>query len=90
MTHKTINILNDEQMSSFLSAVKQKPIWHNFFYSKLTTGLRLGEICGLMWADFDEQRDILRVRRALHKEKGGRLVVGNPKTCAGARISQVM
>ena len=56
-----MSILNDEQMDTSLSAIEQGPIWHDFFYTELTTGLRLGEICGLMW----------RVSRTLHKEKGG-------------------
>ena len=85
VAHKTMTILNDEQMDIFLSAVKQDPIWHDFFYTELTTGLRLGEICGLMWSDFDESKGTLRIRRTLHKEKGGRLVAGDPKTCAGTR-----
>lgn len=80
-----MRILNDEQMDVFLSAVEQDPIWRDFFYTELTTGLRLGEICGLMWSDFDERKGTLHIRRTLHREKGGRLVVGDPKTCAGAR-----
>ena len=85
VAHKTMNILNDEQLNTFLSAAEQDPIWHDFFYTELTTGLRLGEICGLMWSDFDERKGTLCVRRTLHKEKGGRLVVGDTKTSAGTR-----
>ncbi|MBM6977445.1 tyrosine-type recombinase/integrase [Intestinimonas butyriciproducens] len=85
VAHKAMNILNDEQLNTFLLAAEQDPIWHDFFYTELTTGLRLGEICGLMWSDFDERKGTLCVRRTLHKEKGGRLVVGNTKTSAGTR-----
>ena len=85
VAHTSMSILNEEQMDTFLSAVEQDPIWHDFFYTELTTGLRLGEICGLMWSDFDERKGSLRVSRTLHKEKDGRLIVGDPKTCAGAR-----
>ena len=81
-----MRILNNEQMDAFLSAVEQDPIWRDFFYTELTTGLRLGEICGLMWSDFDERKGTLHISRTLHKEKSGRLVVGDPKTCAGTRI----
>ena len=38
-----------------------------------------------MWSDLDERKGTLSIHRTLHKEKGGRLVVGDPKTCAGAR-----
>ena len=85
VANKTMHILNDEQLDTFLSAVEHDSIWHDFFYTELTTGLRLGEICGLMWSDFDARKGTLRVNRTLHKEKGGRVVVGAPKTCAGTR-----
>lgn len=56
--HKPMKILNSKQMETFLVAVEKAPIWYDFFYTELTTGLRLGEICGLMWSDFDEQKGI--------------------------------
>ena len=78
-------LLNEEQMDTFLAAVDGNEIWRDFFYTELTTGLRLGEICGLMWSDFDGRKGILSVTRTLRKEKGGRLVVGDTKTYAGTR-----
>ena len=84
ITHKPMKILNEEQMDTFLAAVDGNEIWRDFFYTELTTGLRLGEICGLMWNDFDGQKALL-VNRTLHKENGGRLVVGDTKTYAGTR-----
>ena len=85
MVHKSMTILNEEQLDTFLAAVEQDPIWKNFFYTELTTGLRLGEICGLMWSDFDAKKGTLSVNRTIHKEKGGRLVTGDTKTYAGTR-----
>ena len=85
MSHKPMKILNDEQLDAFLSAVEQDPIWKDFFYTELTTGLRLGEISGLMWSDFDPRKGTLSVNRTIHKEKGGRLVTGDTKTYAGTR-----
>ena len=55
------------------------------FYTELTTGLRLGEICGLMWSDFNGRKGTLSVSRTLHREKGGRLTAGDTKTYAGTR-----
>ena len=80
-----MKILNEEQLDSFMEAIKEDPIWHDFFYTELTTGLRLGEICGLMWTDFDGKAGTLQICRTLHKEKGGRLVAGDTKTYAGTR-----
>ena len=51
-----------------------------------STGLRRGEICGLMWQDFDEAHGTLTVRRTIHAERGGRLTAGETKTGAGKRI----
>ena len=85
VAHKSMTILNEEQLDTFLAAVEQDPIWKNFFYTELTTGLRLGEICGLMWSDFDAMKGTLSVNRTIHKEKGGRLVTGDTKTYAGTR-----
>ena len=80
-----MNILNEEQLDTFMEAIKADPIWHDLFYTELTTGLRLGEICGLMWTDFDSKAGTLRICRTLHREKDGRLVAGDTKTYAGAR-----
>ena len=83
--HKAMNILTEEQLEVFLAATDRDPIWRDFFYTELTTGLRLGEICGLMWSDFDGQKGTLSISRTLRKEKGGRLVAGDTKTYAGTR-----
>lgn len=82
---RAINVLTEEQMEHFLAETNRDIIWRDFFYTELTTGLRLGGICGLLWSDFDEQKGTLRVSRTLHREKGGRLVAGDTKTYAGTR-----
>ena len=78
-------ILNDAQLERFLEVIRADSVWHDFFYTELTTGLRQGEICGLMWSDFDEAHGTLSVRRTLHTQKGGRLVAGETKTGTGKR-----
>ena len=83
--HKAMNILTEEQLEAFLAATDRDPVWWDFFYTELTTGLRLGEICGLMWSDFDGRKGTLRVSRTLRKENGGRQVAGDTKTYAGTR-----
>lgn len=81
----TKQILNEEQLERFMAEIKKDEIWHDFFYTELTTGLRRGEICGLRWEDFDEVGGTLKVRRTVHKEKGGPLTAGDTKTYAGTR-----
>ena len=82
---KPKQILNDDQLERFMDAIKNDAVWHDFFYTELTTGLRRGELCGLMWADFDEVAGTLAVKRTIHMEKGGRLVAGATKTGRGTR-----
>ena len=78
-------ILNDAQLERFLEVIRADSVWRDFFYTELTTGLRRGEICGLMWSDFDEAHGTLSIRRALHIQRGGRLVAGETKTGTGKR-----
>ena len=78
-------ILNDAQLERFLEVIRTDSVWHDFFYTELTTGLRRGEICGLMWSDFNELHGTLSVRRTLHIQRGGRLVTGETKTGTGKR-----
>ena len=79
-------ILNDAQLERFLEAIKQDRQWHDFFYLEITTGLRRGELCGLMWSDFDEKKGTLSIRRTLHGKRGGGYYVGDTKTGTGRRI----
>ena len=78
-------ILSDTQLERFLEEIRADSVWHDFFYTELTTGLRRGEICGLMWSDFDETHGTLSIRRTLHTQRGGRLVTGETKTGTGKR-----
>ena len=78
-------ILTEEQLEKFLEVAKQDPVWSDFFYTELTTGLRLGEICGLKWQDFEEKTGRLHIRRSVHRRKGGGVRVGETKTETGTR-----
>ena len=79
-------VLNDEQLDRFLEMIQRDAHWSDFFYTELTTGLRVGEICGLQWDDFDADKGTLTVRRTVHREEGGRLTVGDTKTDEGNRV----
>ena len=78
-------ILTEEQLEKFLEVAKQDPVWSDFFYTELTTGMRLGEICGLKWQDFEEKTGRLHIRRSVHRRKGGGVRVGETKTETGTR-----
>ena len=72
-------------MDTFLAAADRSEIWRDFFYTELTTGLRRGEICGLMWQDFDEKDGTLKVLRSVNVPKAGGLEIGETKTSQGRR-----
>ena len=78
-------ILNDEELERFMAECRKDAIWHDFFYVELTTGLRRGEICGLMWQDFDEAKGTLTIARTLHHTKIGDYTTGDTKTGKGTR-----
>ena len=78
-------VLNDRELDAFLAIIEGDEIWHDFFYTDLTTGLRRGEICGLMWQDFDEKNGTLKVSRTLHSKKLGVFSLGDTKTGMGTR-----
>ena len=79
------NILNDEQLDAFMDAIRNEPLWYDFFYTEITTGLRRGEICALKWIDLDDTTGKLKVQRTVHSVKGGKLEIGETKTEKGTR-----
>jgi integrase len=52
----------------------------------LLTGLRPGEALGLAWEDVDLDLGHLRVRQAVQRAVGGKLVLGEPKTKRSRRV----
>ena len=83
--HAPKRVLTDRELDTFLDAVREDAVWGDFFYVELTTGLRRGEICGLMWQDFDARNGVLQVRRTLHSRKLGVDMLGKTKTRSGER-----
>lgn len=85
MTNRSKGILNNEQLDTLMEAIAKDELWHDFFYTELTTGLRRGELCGLKWEDFDSKAGTLKICRTIRIEKGGKLTAGDTKTYAGKR-----
>lgn len=54
------------------------------------TGLRVGEVCGLMWDDIDFDKSILAVRRTVQRIRanngGTQLIVSSPKSRTSQRM----
>jgi integrase len=81
---KRFEILTEDQARTFMIAAKGHPLEALFFLA-LTTSMRKGEILGLMWADVDWEKRVIRVERQLQPVsfEGGALVP--TKTRSGRR-----
>ncbi|MBR3805428.1 MAG: site-specific integrase [Clostridia bacterium] len=82
---KERRVMQDDDMERFMEAIEDMPYWRDVFYLELMTGLRRGEICGLMWSDFDEYDGTLQIQRSV-SYKHGKLRVGETKTDEGTRM----
>ena len=82
-------ILGDDQLETFLKAIKGHEYWCDFFYVEVMTGLRRGEICGLKWSDIDFDGQKLRIERSVSVKKGGGVSIGETKTESGVRCIQM-
>ena len=83
--YKPMQVLNEQELDTFLQAVQKDDTWRDFFYTELMTGLRRGEICALMWRDFDAKAGTLGISRTLHSKGQGIYALGDTKTSQGNR-----
>lgn len=58
-----------DEAERFLAQVDTEPRIANVIRLALSTGLRLGECCGLQWGDLDLEKRLLSVRRQIGRER---------------------
>ena len=63
-------VLTAEQVDRLLEVIQKDTLWHDLFYTELTTGLRRGELLGLKWSDIDLEKGDLRVQRQIGRIDG--------------------
>ncbi len=80
---KEMQVLSPEEARRFLEAAREYD-YYPLFVLALTTGMRLGELLGLKWADVDLEAGAVHVRRGLYRVRG-EWVEGEPKSAAGKR-----
>jgi integrase len=56
--------LDFEEAERLIEAARSEPLWHTMIVVALTTGLRVGELLALEWADLDLLRGRMVVRRS--------------------------
>jgi integrase len=70
---------NQEEIRKFLKVAKQKSLQTEVFYTlALETGMRKGELCGLIWGDINFEAGMVSVIRTLLKS-GINPILGTPK-----------
>jgi integrase len=82
---KAMKVWNEEQLIAFLSVVAGTR-YEALYYLAITTGLRQGELLGLLWSDIDWLTGQIHVQRQLQRVTGEGLVLVEPKTKAGNRV----
>lgn len=85
---KEMEVLSIAHHRKILHYIRQNFTFRNLgIYISLTTGLRIGEICGLKWADVDVVNGIISVNRTIERiyvvegeRRHTELIINTPKT----------
>ena len=93
-TNKKIEVLTVAHHKKILDFIKQNFTFRNLgIYISLTTGLRIGEICGLKWSDINTDNGTITVNRTIERiyivegeYKHTELVFNTPKTKNSCRV----
>jgi integrase len=95
-TTREIRPLTRAQAAAFVDAlVGEETFWRAFFLLALSTGMRLGELCGLRWVDVELDRATVEVVQTIAYVEGegsqlrgekGRVTKPRAKSRAGGRV----
>ncbi len=85
-----VHVLSDEEIVGVFQCARQLRLYV-LFRMALLLGMRIGELSGLKWSDFDIEKATLQIRRTVcylrHPDEDHcRFYEGPPKTEAGARL----
>ncbi len=82
---KEVPPLTPEQETALLQAAEGTLVYP-FVFTLLRTGMRRGEITGLMWKDIDFDAEVIHVQRHIVADRSGApIIVEGAKTDAGVR-----
>ena len=81
---REVRVLSMEEQKIFLQYAKES-VYQDFYIVALNTGMRLGEMRGLMWKDIDFQNKVIHVRRTMRYFHGKGTVLDTPKTATSVR-----
>lgn len=85
-----VKLLNTDEQKKLTAYLSENITLHNIgILISLYTGLRLGEVCALMWEDIDFNERLLHIRRTIQRisdnNGGTELIIGTPKTQSSVR-----
>jgi integrase len=83
LVKKEMKVWTIDQVNTFLKFTKHSR-YHPIFYLAAYTGMRKGEILGLMWDDIDFEEKTIRINKTLYRIKTG-TILQEPKTKASIR-----
>ena len=81
---KEVFPLSEDQARQFLIAASGERN-EALFYLAIMTGMRQGELLGLMWSDLDWDKGVIHVQRQLQRIERKGLFLTRPKTRSGKR-----
>lgn len=92
-TNKNLEVLSKSDQKKFMDYLRDNFTFKNLgIFICLSTGMRIGEICGLKWCDIDVNEGIIKIRHTLQRiyiiEEGERhteLLLDTPKTANSIR-----
>lgn len=77
---------DDEQIKIMFAALEDEPLCYKaMVYLTIDTGMRTGEITGLLWSDVDFENGIVNVNRQRQYVSGYGIIERAPKTESGTR-----
>jgi integrase len=80
---KEMTVLSQQQMQTLMSITRPHRLWA-LFVMAITTGMRQGELFGLMWGDIDVDAGTVFIQRTL-EEIDGRFRTKDPKSAKSRR-----
>jgi len=88
-----LEVLNKSDHKKFINYLQNNFTFKNLgIYICLSTGMRIGELCGLKWSDVDMENGIIRVRRTVQRiyiidgdKRYTELIIDTPKTKTSIR-----
>ena len=81
---KEMQVLSESQVTSFLIAAENSR-YKALYHLAITTGMRYGELVGLIWSDVDWEKGTIKVQRQLQYLPHKGFQFTEPKTRSGTR-----